>query len=713
MSILNKLNEKGLDLFKETHPGKSYSLHAKECSELVDRLMREIYGYSEDLITFGLLFSELHDVGKLLPEWSLNGNKRPYHAIEGAEWFLSEGMDIHVGSLHPGILAYAIMTHHSPLYVPGKAENAINMAEKDKPRHFSSYSKCKALIDLRPNNIKNLIKSIGKHVRFDLADTMGIVKLADIISAKSIPINDVFMQYYWPENLKDRLISGISRRAYEKRGSFDGSKFEKQVKIASSNERHLLMAAPTGWGKTTLALIRMIKLKPIKVFYILPTITAIKDFYDTFTRILDEKYIGEYFYFVDVELLGRREAEEEGLIDIYRYFIPKINITTIDQLLLTILQVGKYHIRRFNLRNSLLILDEFHLLTPQMMAGIRYLLKNLSEHYKISCLFMSATPSPVYRVLLKEVLPYLEIITLNDEYNRLKRHKIEYCDDKRIEDLIVEKQDLLQKERTLILVNTVDKAQKIYRDLKEDIGNSRNIVLIHGDYAYKDRAKKEEQIDNADILISTQVAEVSLDVSFNILITELSPIPSLVQRFGRVNRYGGTPDKTNVFICKPESREPYGDIPINLADKNLPILLTDLEKKGEEAYLNEEFWQYEQIYQGEVERMEEEISDKIDGNVMFNFFSFLARENEILRMLGREETWLAIPKIYLENVLTLYKRFHGANYEERRKIYAKIKRYLAPATRSDIKSKRVKWDEELNLPIIINYDEDIGIMRVD
>jgi CRISPR-associated endonuclease/helicase Cas3 len=430
------------------------------------------------------------------------------------------------------------------------------------------------------------------------------------------------------------------------------SKFERQERIAS-NEGNLLVAAPTGWGKTTLALIRMIKLKPVKVFYILPTITAIKDFYDTFTKILDETYIGEYFYFVDVELLERREAEEEGLFDIYRYFI---NITTIDQLLFTTLQIGKYHVRRFNLKNSLLILDEFHLLTPQMLACIRYFLKNLSEHYKISCLLMSATPSPVYRDLLKEALPSLKIITLNDEYATLKRHKIEYCDDKQIEDLIVEKQNLLQKERTLILVNTVDKAQEVYRDLKEDLCGSRNTVLIHGDYAYRDRAKKEEQINNADILVSTQVAEVSLDISFNLLITELSPIPSLIQRFGRVNRYGVTADKTNVFICKPEHTKPYGDILINLADKNLPTLIANLEKEGESAYLNEEFWQYEQIYQGEVEEVEEKISEKMDSDEMLNFFSFLAKENDILKMLGREETWLAIPKIYLENVLTLYKK---------------------------------------------------------
>jgi len=308
---------------------------------------------------------------------------------------------------------------------------------------------------------------------------------------------------------------------------------------------------------------------------------------------------------------------------------------------------------------------------------------------------------------LKDILHSLKTIILDDEYRRLRRHKIEYCDDMKIEDLIIERRDLLRKERTLILTNTVGKAQKIYRDLKKDLGGSKNIVLIHGDFAYKDRVKKEDQIDEADILVSTQVAEVSLDVSFNLLITELSPIPSLVQRFGRVNRYGSAPDKINVFICKPERYEPYGEIQIKLVNKNLPILLEDLEQKGEEAYLNEEFWRYEQIYREEVERMDHIISDRID--VMLNFFSFLAREEEILQMLGREETWLAIPRNYLEVVRNLYERLAGAKYEERRKIYTQIKKYLVPASRSDI--KKAERSEELKLPVIMNYDEDIGIIR--
>lgn len=706
MNILDRIREKGLDLLKETHPGKSYEEHVKECREIVEKVMK-VYSFPGELIELAFLLCDLHDVGKLLYTWHITRRVRPLHSIEGAEWFMEVWRDIELDMNHSyrELIAYMIASHHSPLYVPAKFMDVISRAEKIfAKRYFTKYRRCRELA----NRINKLLKSMSIEMRHNLADIFGIVKMADFISAKNLPRNEILANYSRIGELESRVSRGIFERACNKRGTFDESKFDRQKTIASSMEDHILVAAPTGWGKTALALLRMTLKEPIKVFYILPTITAIKDFYENFASILDKRYLGEYFYFADVELLRMDYFDEEYPLDMYRYFIPKITITTIDQLLLTTLQAGKYYIRRFNLRNSLIVIDEFHLLTPQMIACMRVFLRDLLRSYNFSCLFMSATPSPIYEELLKEVIPHMKTIVLDNEYSRLKRHKIKYLSDHFVEELISEEDDFLEK-RTMIILNTVNEAQRLYTVLNEKIGGTKKVVLIHGDFAYKDRVRKEEQINNADILISTQVAEVSLDISFDRLITELAPLPSLVQRFGRVNRYGKEASEVNVYICKPRSSRPYGHIMLQGAHETLPFLINEIERRGEAAYLSREFWQYEEIYRETVIRIEDEVSRRVD-DLLLNFFSLLAQEEEILEFLGREETWLAIPEIYLNETLALYQKLRSASkYEERMNIYAQIKENLAPASHSDI--KRAEWNDELKLWVIKNYDKDLGIIK--
>ena len=168
-----------MDISEETHVGKSYCDHAKECYELVNKLMGDVYSFPEDLVKLALLFSELHDVGKLLPSWSLSQKRRPYHAIEGAEWLLREGLDL-LTNPYGKLLVYAVMTHHSPLRVPGEVERAIEKAEKIAQRN---YYKCRTLL----NALNEIIKEVERSTRFDIVDAIGIAKLADIISAKSLP----------------------------------------------------------------------------------------------------------------------------------------------------------------------------------------------------------------------------------------------------------------------------------------------------------------------------------------------------------------------------------------------------------------------------------------------------------------------------------------------------------------------------------------------
>ena len=68
-------------------------------------------------------------------------------------------------------------------------------------------------------------------------------------------------------------------------------------------------------------------------------------------------------------------------------------------------------------------------------------------------------------------------------------------------------------------------------------------TLVHSRFKRGKRNQLENDLRNiynncteACFVVSTQVVEVSLDISFDLMITECAPIDSLIQRFGRINR---------------------------------------------------------------------------------------------------------------------------------------------------------------------------------
>jgi len=681
--ILSILKDEGFDLIKETHPNKTFMEHAKECSDLAIKLVRKFYHSDvekEELERFVVVLSVLHDLGKLNTGWSLTLRRRPPHSPKSAEWILKCGKGRWLSGCYDELLAYFVRMHHSSLL------------------HYS-------LLRRRWFNPK-VLKCISKEKKIKLVDAFGIFKLADLASAAGIPQNSILKQYEWLNGLKARIEAGIRERAEEKVKKVDERKFSFQKEIAGTVSKHLMVAAPTGWGKTALALLRAAYLRPYKVFYILPTITAIKDFYDTLCKILPDDYVGEYFYFADVELLRGIRQSEDYTLNLYRYFIPKFMITTIDQLLFMLLQVGRYYIRRFNLKNSLLIFDEYHLFTPQMIGALRLFIKSLADYYDVSCLFMSATPSPLYQKKLSEVLPDLKSYVLKSEYKEFNRHKIKLIPEK-VPEFIGDISRILESKRTLIILNTVKGAQRVYQALRECFGTKKHVTLLHGEFAYKDRSKRENEINNTDILVSTQVAEVSLDISFDCLITERAPLPSLIQRFGRVNRYGGTPEETNIYICECETDKPYGSLKMSWLAERLEDLVEGLEREREAAYLNENFWDFEQLYEEDIDNSEAVFEQRLKN--LDYFYSVLAEVREISKNLGREESWLVVPELYINQVRDLKRRLlHVRNYDEKRRIYAEIKEYFVPISRSNLKNYR--QDDELELPVIKNYSEELGVL---
>ena len=100
---------------------------------------------------------------------------------------------------------------------------------------------------------------------------------------------------------------------------------------------------------------------------------------------------------------------------------------------------------------------------------------------------------------------------------------------------------------TLAIVNTVERAQAVYRELNNTKINSLDaeMVLVHSRFRLADREKIQvaitSEVDSSGpgmIVVATQAVEAGVDISARTLITDLAPWPSLVQRFGRCNRTG-------------------------------------------------------------------------------------------------------------------------------------------------------------------------------
>lgn len=104
---------------------------------------------------------------------------------------------------------------------------------------------------------------------------------------------------------------------------------------------------------------------------------------------------------------------------------------------------------------------------------------------------------------------------------------------------------------TLVIVNRVQRAQAIYRAFVSGEFSER-VLLIHSRFRAADRASLNAELEGLRgrdcIIVATQAVEAGMDISARTLITELAPWSSLVQRFGRCNRFGETTDAVVYWV---------------------------------------------------------------------------------------------------------------------------------------------------------------------
>ncbi len=330
----------------------------------------------------------------------------------------------------------------------------------------------------------------------------------------------------------------------------DGFDFYDHQKSASDKLGNIILTAPTGSGKTETALLWLQNQMEVvgqgRVFYTLPFTASINAM---FKRLKDkdegfgEDYVGMlhgkltaflYDYFQDESTMYKRKEEVKRVKNLFKTLETPLKVLTPFQLLKHIFGLKGFEKGIFEWTGGYFIFDEIHAYDASVFAQIKILLKFLTEKMGASIFIMTATLPTFIKKHLKEVIGDFEEIRASQKlYKSFDRHKVILKDGLLNESIDLIRKNLKDGKKVLVVCNTVEQAQDVFSDLSDF-----DSILIHGGFNGEDRNEKEKQLSEKEpqLLIGTQAIEVSLDIDYDIIFTEPSPLDALIQRFGRVNR---------------------------------------------------------------------------------------------------------------------------------------------------------------------------------
>ena len=309
--------------------------------------------------------------------------------------------------------------------------------------------------------------------------------------------------------------------------------------VSTDDERqHTLVTAPTGAGKTDFLLRRC----KGRVFYTLPFQASINAMYDRIKNDLKDTNAQVYLLHAASNLKVKDGKVEERIMQ--RHIGASVKVMTPHQMASIVFGIKGYEAMLLDLKGCDVILDEIHTYSSETQAIVLKIIEILKS---IGCRIHVGTatmPTVLYDKILQLLGGKSEVyeVMLPNEilktFNRHIIHKVEQWNN--CIDIIQKAVD--EKQKVLIVCNQVKRAQQMYDYICKSFPTISR-MLIHSRFKRGDRSQLETKLkENFNrmtetcIVVSTQVVEVSLDISFDLMITECAPIDALIQRFGRINR---------------------------------------------------------------------------------------------------------------------------------------------------------------------------------
>lgn len=263
-----------------------------------------------------------------------------------------------------------------------------------------------------------------------------------------------------------------------------------------------------------------------------------------------------------------------------RYLAATVAVGTIDQVLLSTLQVSHAHLRASALLRQFLVVDEVHASTPYMAELLRAVLE---FHQKAGghAMVMSATLGAGARAKIEggrgkpgtpsraeaEATPYPRValvrqgqptltpaIALDPTEVEAKRVTLTTAPllDDAAEVATLALSAAARGARVLVIRNLVALCLDTQRAVEEQAAATPHLLFRvngrpaphHARFATEDRKRLDQALEAAFtglapgvVAVTTQTAEQSLDIDADLLITDLAPMDVLLQRIGRLHRH--------------------------------------------------------------------------------------------------------------------------------------------------------------------------------
>lgn len=585
--------------FKKDQEEITLSKHTEDALKVFEKIKDKIN--DKHLLEATELAIFLHDLGKVLPAFQIktlkNKDYEPFdvsyevpHSLFSIFWISKDKLKAKFGEDFFNFIISAISYHHwrdnFDDFISRDNEILRKLCEKVQEEwgeklknnlitEFSKFNECKEYIDINRPWIKGILnrRSLMNYAippyKFDYEPLRKEVKKEWVLIAGYLQRCDHYASWCEEEGEDLNKVEIESMNYQDIVNNIKDKIGDKAWQFNNLIDGNLILIAPTGYGKTEYAFLWS---KGDKFIYTLPLRSAVNQIYERAENIFNKDKTGLLHSDADVYLL---EKEEDVIDPIKAYETARqisypVLISTGDQFFPYGLRPPGYE-KIFSLFSySRLVIDEVQAYDPQACAIITKFIEWITKLGGKFLLITATLPTFVKKRIEEVINGNLEIINIyekeREDFKKIFKHKIkiryiesddsneksEYMDrisEKELKEIIKEAE---KGRRILVILNTVNLAQRVFDDLKELTRENKelnkNIYLLHSRFTFEDRKNKElkflEQFKNpkdplekeGKILVATQVVEASLDLDADVLFTEICPLDALVQRMGRVLR---------------------------------------------------------------------------------------------------------------------------------------------------------------------------------